>query len=303
MINNNKKWTEREIETLKIEYSKLENSKEKLEVIFNRSYQSIQLKASKLKIKRSHPKDWTKEEIELLKTEYLNDRNSDLDLEKIFNRSIRSIYYKANSIGLRRREFWTDDEVELLKTEWLDLKNSIGVLERIFRKTHQAICMKANKLGLIRRRNRDPIDRFLHNVNKKSGKLWNNTECWDWIGSLDKGGYGHFRLHGKIIRAHRFSYEYYIGPIAENLQLDHLCRNRRCTNPKHLEPVSQKENILRGESLQAINARKSHCKNGHEFSLNNIYLRRSGGRVCKECKKEYEKNSALEKKQLQENNK
>jgi hypothetical protein len=75
-----------------------------------------------------------------------------------------------------------------------------------------------------------------------------------------------------------------VGPIPEGKQLDHLCRNRACINPEHLEPVTAKENILRGESFSAKNARKTHCIHGHELSGDNLRILKHG-RVCLECRR------------------
>ncbi len=108
--------------------------------------------------------------------------------------------------------------------------------------------------------------------------------CWIWIGSCDRGGYGKILVYGKQRIAHRYAYELYIGPIPDGFTLDHLCRVRPCVNPSHLEPVTMKINILRGEGLAAQNKRATHCKYGHEFTHDNTYLYPSGvGRSCKVC--------------------
>lgn len=111
--------------------------------------------------------------------------------------------------------------------------------------------------------------------------------CWEWTGALHKAGYGELFVEGKRQRAHRLVYEALVGPIPAGMHLDHLCRNRRCVRPDHLEPVTPKENVHRGESIPARNAAKTHCIAGHPFSEANtyIYFDRKGrmARVCKTC--------------------
>ena len=109
-----------------------------------------------------------------------------------------------------------------------------------------------------------------------------NEECWLWTGASFENGYGVFWFEGTNIRAHRFSYEEARGPIPEGLALDHLCRTRGCVNPAHLEAVSLRENILRGEGITARNARKTHCKHGHEFTPGNT-IHEVRGRKCRIC--------------------
>ena len=113
-------------------------------------------------------------------------------------------------------------------------------------------------------------------------KIVFTQDCWVWTDKPDNG-YGRFWLNRKSELAHRFAYLIWAGPIPSDKQLDHLCRNRGCVNPEHLEPVSIAENVLRGEGLSAKNARKTHCKMGHELAGNNLHLLKRGGRVCKKC--------------------
>lgn len=89
--------------------------------------------------------------------------------------------------------------------------------------------------------------------------------CWTWIGYLDKCGYGRLSIPPeKVLYAHRLAFEHFTGPIPDGLQLDHLCRNRGCVNPAHLEPVTSRENTLRGNSHGALAKRTGMCGRGHK---------------------------------------
>ncbi len=111
--------------------------------------------------------------------------------------------------------------------------------------------------------------------------------CWDWTASTAGGGYGSFAVGGRRkTPAHRYAYEAAHGPIPEGLHLDHLCRNRRCVNPAHLEPVTQQENIRRGEGGKYW-AAKTHCPAGHPYAGANLLMSTNerGGPVrrCRTC--------------------
>lgn len=126
-------------------------------------------------------------------------------------------------------------------------------------------------------------------------------DCWSWTGGRTEFDYGTFYLGGgrrgrKYAVAHRWSYEFLRAPIPEGLTLDHLCRNRGCVNPWHLEPVPTGVNTLRGEAPSAQNARKSCCVRGHEFTPENTINRRTGGRRCRECMNAYNERVAAARK-------
>jgi hypothetical protein len=111
--------------------------------------------------------------------------------------------------------------------------------------------------------------------------------CWIWTGWHMGKGYGSTRHNGRGIPTHRLAYEALVGPIPHGLQLDHLCRVRCCCNPAHMEPVTQQENIRRGDAGKARGTalrERTHCKNGHPFSEDNT-LRHGGVRHCRTCRR------------------
>jgi hypothetical protein len=130
-----------------------------------------------------------------------------------------------------------------------------------------------------RRLGRPLEERFWEKVDRSAGP----DGCWPWLAGRYSTGYGEFSIGYRKSAAHRVAYELLIGPIPAGLELDHLCRNRLCVNPAHLEPVTTRENILRGESGSAKNARKTHCHNGHPLTPGNLTPGPNGERRCLIC--------------------
>lgn len=118
------------------------------------------------------------------------------------------------------------------------------------------------------------------------------TGCWEWTAGTRRRGYGRFGSKANQRASHRVAYEALVAPIPEGLQLDHLCRVPGCVNPAHLEPVTGPENTKRGAEARAAageklrRAKKTHCKNGHEYTPENTYFSpRAERRVCRTCQR------------------
>ncbi len=111
--------------------------------------------------------------------------------------------------------------------------------------------------------------------------------CWEWQGAM-REGYGVILVDGRLKPAHQVSYELYVGPIPEGKELDHLCRNHPCVRPRHLEPVTRSENILRGNGPEVTRRRHkavTHCPKGHEYTPENTYLyKHPKGYTLRDCR-------------------
>lgn len=111
--------------------------------------------------------------------------------------------------------------------------------------------------------------------------------CWLWRGATFKGHSGRYAIAGRrpVIKVWHWTWEQVNGPIPAGLVLDHLCHNTICVNPDHLEAATQRENILRGNGMGAMHARKTHCVHGHPLSGQNLRIGVNGQRLCKECRR------------------
>ena len=128
--------------------------------------------------------------------------------------------------------------------------------------------------------------------------------CWEWAGCLTHG-YGIFHVPGTkncVARAHEFAYQHLVSPVPEGLELDHLCHNPKCVNPKHLDPVTHQENMIRGLAFNSNrgNCLKTHCIQGHPFNETNTYIGKDGHRHCLACLKERSQRYYRLKKQAKE---
>ena len=127
-------------------------------------------------------------------------------------------------------------------------------------------------------------------------KVKQTDNCWIWTGATSSKGYGTITVNNKTHSTHRLSYELFKRLIPTGLTIDHLCRNKLCVNPDHLEAVTNKVNILRGIGLTAINSRKTHCPRGHQFTGKRDNL---GSRICLICNRTKSKRDRQKRKELQ----
>lgn len=167
------------------------------------------------------------------------------------------------------------------------------------RKGHTRSCGHLNRTGSQRR---PALERFLEKIAP------GENGCIVWVGGLNGAGYGQF-YEGRTSTdqtgkgyAHRWAYKHYVGPIPEGLHLDHLCRNRACVNVNHLEPVTLRENLLRGVGPSARHAQKTHCPAGHAYSGDNLRISPStGARFCRACARNHAANARAQKRKSKNN--
>jgi hypothetical protein len=111
-----------------------------------------------------------------------------------------------------------------------------------------------------------------------------DTGCWLWVGGLNPNGYGTVKdENSRTATVHRLTYKQLVGPIPDGLGLDHLCRVRRCRNPEHVEQVTQRKNLERGDTLNARGLTQTHCSRDHELAAANSYRHPDGSRRCRMC--------------------
>lgn len=131
----------------------------------------------------------------------------------------------------------------------------------------------------------DVLDRAMRRV------AIDEAGCWVFTGAINASGYGVIGRGGRgagNVLTHRVTYERLVGPVPDGLDLDHLCRNRACCNPEHLEPVTRRENCIRGVRWAVL---PTHCKQGHEFTPENT-VQTKKQRRCKTCRSANHKRSA-----------
>ena len=121
----------------------------------------------------------------------------------------------------------------------------------------------------------------------RSKVVVDDSGCWLWCTSLKESGYGLYSTGNSSVSAHRYSYELLVGAVPMGLELDHLCRVRRCVNPVHLEAVTHAENVRRSNEALGRGPYATHCSAGHDFTPSNTYVDPgNNGRCCRLCRRE-----------------
>jgi hypothetical protein len=142
-------------------------------------------------------------------------------------------------------------------------------------------------------RNYRPIPKL---TEEQRQRFWSRVEvpnqpscCWEWTGALTDRGYAEVSLDGLVFKSHRVAYSDLIESVPTDKMIDHLCRNRKCVNPDHLQIASDKMNVRTGFSPSGVHARKTHCPQGHPYDNVNTYWWNGTNRQCKTCKREHDK--------------
>ena len=151
------------------------------------------------------------------------------------------------------------------------------------RKPHGALC-PVHRWRLKKHGNVDRVSVIRGDDERRFlTKIAESGTCWVWLGERTREGYGRFAIRSRNRSAHRWFYERRFGSLPDGLELDHLCRNKSCVNPMHLEPVTHSENVRRAGTA---NGRKTHCPHGHPYEGDNLMLTKHGHRFCRACLQE-----------------